>query len=243
MDFPDFLLYLFYLRLLDPSQEACGSLLFVPTRLLVNGSSYAADGSSYAAITGFGDRDHTSDPSSQRQRPAFSNCYWLLLLAGDVEVNPCPSTFLSTAQNISISRGHANPTKSRRPGTLKCCLLNARSVVNKLLDLQALLHCQGLDLMAVTKTFLSDVIYNGELVGAGYSVYRRDKDRHGRGVMLIIKDSIAATRRYDLEMDCELLWVELTSSPLNVLVGVFYNPPGFKDNALLQLQNSLTSLP
>ena len=95
-------------------------------------------------------------------------------------------------------------------------------MVNKSLDLQTLLHCQGLDLMAVTETFLSDAIYDGELVGAGYSVYRRDRAKHGGGVMLI-RDSIAATRRYDLETDCELLWVELMSSPLDVLVGVFLN--------------------
>ena len=31
---------------------------------------------------------------------------------------------------------------------------------------------QGLDLMAVTETFLSDAIYDGELGVAGYSVYR-----------------------------------------------------------------------
>ena len=220
----------------NPSQEACGCLLFAPTHFL-------AKGSSYAAITGFGNERSHLRPFLQRRWPAFSNHYWLLLLAGDVEVNPGPSTFPSTAYNVPISRGPVDSAKSHRPGTLKCCLLNARSVVNKSLDLQALIHCQGLDLLAVTETFLSDTIHDGELVGAGYSVYRRDRDRHGGGVMLIIRDSIAATRRYDLETDCELLWVELTSPLLNVLVGVFYNPPGFKDNALLQLQNSLTSLP
>ena len=54
-----------------------------------------------------------------------------------------------------------------------------RSLVNKLLDLQALIHYQGLDVIVVTEAFLSDAIHDGELVGAGYSVYRRDRDRHG----------------------------------------------------------------
>ena len=126
--------------------------------------------------------------------------------------------------------------------TLKCCLLNARSVVNKSLDVQAYLHSESLDVLAVAETFLSDAISNGELVGSGYSVYTRDRDRHGGGVMIIIKDSIAVTRRHDLEMDCELLRIEIASSPSNLLVGVLYNPPGFKTDALLQLQNSLTSL-
>ena len=127
--------------------------------------------------------------------------------------------------------------------TLKCCLLNARSVVNKSLDVQAYLHSESLDVLAVTETFLSDAISDGELVGSGYSVYRRDRDRHGRGVRIIITDSIAVTRRHDLEMDCEQLWVEIASSPSNLLVGVFYNPPGFKTDTLLHLQNSLASLP
>ena len=43
--------------------------------------------------------------------------------------------------------------------------------------------------------------------------------------MLIIKVSIATTRRQDLEMDFELLWVELASSPSNTLLSVFYNLP------------------
>ena len=114
-------------------------------------------------------------------------------------------------------------------------------MVNRTLDVQTFLHGQSLDLLAVTETFLSDAIFDGELFDSGYSVHRMDRYRHGGGVMLIIKDSVVATRRQKMEMDCELLWVELASSPLNVLVSVFYNPPGLKDNALLQ--NSLTFLP
>ena len=72
-----------------------------------------------------------------------------------------------------------DPTKSCPIRTLKCCLLNARSVVNKSLNVQAYLHSESLDVLAVTETFLSDAISDGELVGSGYSVYRRDRDRHG----------------------------------------------------------------
>ena len=53
-------------------------------------------------------------------------------------------------------------------------------------------------------------------------MFRKDRDRHGGGVMLIVRDSITTARRHDLEAECVLLWVELTSSPLNVLFIVFY---------------------
>ena len=43
--------------------------------------------------------------------------------------------------------------------------------------------------------------------------------------MLTIKDAMAATRRQNFEMDCELLWVKLASLPFSFLAYIFYNPP------------------
>ena len=95
--------------------------------------------------------------------------------------------------------------------------------MNKTLDLQAYLHSHSLDMFAVTETFLIEEILDGEIVGCGYTVHRNDRDRHGGGVMPIVRDDIPATRRQDLETDCELLWVELTLTTTNLLVGVYYN--------------------
>ena len=85
-------------------------------------------------------------------------------------------------------------------------------MVNKRIDLQALLDVQGLDVLAVTETFLSDVILDSELISDGFTIFRRDRDRHGGGVMLVVRNNIPASRRQDLETDCELLWVELSLS-------------------------------
>lgn len=75
-----------------------------------------------------------------------------------------------------------NPARNCPANTLKCCLLNAKSVVNKLLDVQVFAHSQTvIDVLAVTDTFLSDATFDGELVGCSYSVFRRDGDRHGGG--------------------------------------------------------------
>lgn len=63
----------------------------------------------------------------------------------------------------------------------QCCLLNARGVVNKSLNVQVLLHSQSVDVLAVTETILSDAISDGELVGCGYLVFRMIRDRLGGG--------------------------------------------------------------
>lgn len=115
--------------------------------------------------------------------------------------------------------------------------------MNKSLDLQAYLQSNSLDILAVTETFLSAEILDGEIVGSGYTVHWRDRNWHGGGVMLIVHDSIPSTRRLDHETDCELLWVELTLNSTNLLVGVFYNPLGPASVPLTQLRNSLVNTP
>ena len=79
--------------------------------------------------------------------------------------------------------------------------------MNKRPDMLALLRSQRLDLIAVTETFLGDDILDSELVDDNHAIFRRDRNRHGWGVMLVVDASIPAKRRQDLETDCELLWI------------------------------------
>ena len=61
--------------------------------------------------------------------------------------------------------------------------------------------------------------------------------------MLIVHDSIPSMRRLDLETECELLWVELTLNPTNLLARVFYNLLGSASGPLTYLRNSLAITP
>ena len=236
-------------------------------------------------------------------------CYWLLILAGDIELNPGPLKYPCSVCHSSVKnnqRGifcnkcelwaHAkccdvsveyynklskdgdcfqwfckrclllelpfaiddpcdNQTSPQLSSTtlnctqpppsqfVTCCCLNARSIANKALDLQALMAERKLDIIAITESFLSDDILDGELISGQYQVFRRDHDRHGGGVMLVTNNNVQGLRRYNLESSSELMWVELSLKPCKMLVGVFYNPPGNNLNALIQLQSSLMSIP
>ena len=61
--------------------------------------------------------------------------------------------------------------------------------------------------------------------------------------MLYVKNSISATRRIDLETNCEVLWVELSTGCSKVLLGTFYCPPSSTPEYLEQLEMSLASIP
>ena len=89
------------------------------------------------------------------------------------------------------------------------------------MDLDALPATRNLDILAVMETFLGEDI-NDSGFGEGYSVFRRDRDRHGGGVMLLVREDIPAIRRQDLKTNCEVFWVKLLLVPSKLFVGVFY---------------------
>lgn len=59
--------------------------------------------------------------------------------------------------------------------------------------------------------------------------------------MIIVKDVVQAKRRYDLNPDCEMIWLELNSP--KVILGVMYRPPSSGEKDLLELQATLMSIP
>ena len=130
------------------------------------------------------------------------------------------------------------------PNSLHCRSLNARSVMNKKEDIKVMLTSDHLDVLAITETFLCDVILDSELVDDDYVIFRRDRDRHGGGVMAFVHKDLLAIRRHDLESDCELLWIELLSRlHTKTLLGVFYRPPSASPSYLAKLEDSLASIP
>jgi len=110
--------------------------------------------------------------------------------------------------------------------------------------LRALLISEDFDVIAITETFLSEAVLDLELVGVDtHTVYRWDRNRHGGGIMLILKSDISAVRGEDLETDCELLWTEIIKDSSNIMLGVFYRPPGSGSSPLSEVHHSLLSIP
>ena len=61
--------------------------------------------------------------------------------------------------------------------------------------------------------------------------------------MVYVKSSVSATRRTDIETNCEVLWVELSTRTSKVLLGTFYRPPSSTPEYLTQLELSLACIP
>ena len=76
-----------------------------------------------------------------------------LLISNDIQLNPGPLNSL----------------------TLKLCSLNARSIVNKRTELQAIVFTKELDIIAITETRLNPDIMDQEVLSSDYNIYRRDR--------------------------------------------------------------------
>ena len=122
---------------------------------------------------------------------------------------------------------------------LHCAYLNARSIFNKRYDLAAYISTHEFDIIGITETFLDDSVHDSHILPPGYVAYRRDRDRHGGGVMILAKKGITIVHRDDLETDCEIVWIELMGLTLPIVIGVFYRPPSATMSVLEQLSLSL----
>ena len=88
-------------------------------------------------------------------RPSFTS---LLLLGGDIELNPGPAH------------------------KLKVAYFNARSLVNKSASLEVDVHSKNFNIIAITETPLDESVNSAELFPSNVRVYRQDRNRRDRGV-------------------------------------------------------------
>ena len=97
-----------------------------------------------------------------------------LLISNDIQLSPKPLNSL----------------------TLKSCSLNARSIVNKRTELQAMVATKELDIIAITETRLNPDIMDQDVLSSDYNIYRRD--RQEKVVVLALRDNISIPAQHTL---------------------------------------------
>jgi len=157
--------------------------------------------------------------SSERSLFAYVKCQ--LILAGDVHINPGPN--------------------------VKLCVLNVRSLFaglninrtfldqySKLDDIKAsIIDTEAPTILALTETWLNDEIANNDLIIPGYNGYRKDRNRHGGGLLVYIKEELPSYRRIDLEPQTnEALVIQCKIGNKNVVISNWYRPPNQDANAI-----------
>lgn len=138
--------------------------------------------------------------------------------------------------------GNENQQLQSPPNALSILYTNCRSVLPKLDHLRLLASTQNPHLIAVTETWLDDTISDNEVTIPGYQLVRRDRNRHGGGIAILIQDHLPFTVILS-HASAELLVIELRLRHSIVLCGLFYRPPSSDATVLTDVESALEQLP
>ncbi|EFX61861.1 hypothetical protein DAPPUDRAFT_68577, partial [Daphnia pulex] len=128
-------------------------------------------------------------------------------------------------------RRHRTDQKQYQPSlTAKLCLLNARSIVNKIEALNELVSDARPDILAITETWLTPTNGDHELAAccpSGFSaVHQPRASRRGGGVAVIFKSTISVRRHSHPTFNSfELIDCSLSLRPIAIRLLVVYRPP------------------
>ncbi|KAK4810884.1 hypothetical protein QYF61_013292 [Mycteria americana] len=117
--------------------------------------------------------------------------------------------------------------ETRMTAQLKCLYTNARSMGNKQEELEAIVHQENYDMVAITETWWDD-LHNWSAAVDGYKLFRRDRrGRRGGGVALYIRECLDSLELDDGDDRVECLWVRIRgkANKADLVVGVCYRPP------------------
>ena len=103
--------------------------------------------------------------------------------------------------DVSANEESRISTANSRDSPPKCLEFNARSLRNKVLDLQALLLVDIFYVVAITETWLDSNFGDHELLMDGFNIFRKDRHiQRGGGVLLAVRNYLPCSCRFDLEV-------------------------------------------
>ena len=164
---------------------------------------------------------------------------YLILLAGNVELNPGPASIDSG----SISNGLSDSSiidLSIFEQIFSIVHYNIQSLVGKLDQIQIeLLH---FDVIALSESWLSDNVSTDEILFQNYQrPFRkvRVENSYG-GVIIYVKENIPCKHRLDLEIyGLECIWLEIKLKNKTILLSLVYRPPNSPAQTLAEIENSI----
>ena len=110
---------------------------------------------------------------------------------------------------------------------MKLCHLNINSLPNKVDHLKYILRNTPFDIITISESHCDENITDSELHIDGFNIIRKDRSRHGGGIVMYIKDSVRFTVVNTFEYQLECLWIRLNviKKVKPLLICAIYRPP------------------
>ena len=156
-------------------------------------------------------------------------------------------TALTLSQAISLTLSSTLPSTSESVSEqwllngVNVCYLNSRSLVNKFTQFQAFVYSSAYSIICVTETWLSDHIYDKEILPSKFTIFRKDRESRGSGVLIAIINSLPCLS-IAIPSNLEVIAVRVSISNTEVLICTAYCPPNPNPTYLKCLVDFLISL-
>ena len=140
-----------------------------------------------------------------------------MLLSGDLELNPGPNQVCNTWPPFA-SEG------------LHFVHLNINSILPKIYKLQQIVKTTNAAIIGITESKLDSAIFDTEISIEGYNIIRKDRNRHGGGVVCYIRNDICFNIIDVFPFQIESIFIDILfpeTKPFTV--GIFYRPPDQND--------------
>ena len=112
----------------------------------------------------------------------------------------------------------------------RICHLNVNSIPNKIDEIKYMLKNSPFDIVAFTETHCDDSVSDRELQLDDFDFVRKDRTRHGGGVLLYIKKKLGFLHLLEIECELEALWISVKLRDLkSFYICVIYRPPNSTD--------------
>ena len=140
-----------------------------------------------------------------------SSFFWLLLLlSGDIEKNPGPSSIGCFQNKKGLHFAH----------------ININSLLPKIDELRYFIRNNNIAVLGITESKLDTSIYNSEIQIEGYELLRCDRNRHGEGVACYIRRNLCFNIKNVFPENIENIFVDiLLPKTKPFTVGILYRPP------------------
>ena len=167
----------------------------------------------------------------------------------------CNHSIVSEAQfpissNVCLSNSCHTPVPSSTESWFKkkglnIMHLNIHYLHSKLDEIKILLYEQpNIDIICLCETFLTDKFPDEELVLDNYQLFRKDRNTHGGGLVIYVKNNLICKSRDDLQVNgIEALLLEVKHEYQKpFFLAYTYRPPSSNHTWTLEFENILEQI-
>ena len=115
------------------------------------------------------------------------------------------------------------------------------NVYNKETELDTFLSYNDLDILLGKESHLDTSIFNSKIFPDFYNIYRKDRNRQGGGVFIMVKDNLP-TSKIISESPLEIVWTKVHARSKDLIIGSFCCPPNSPPTVFDELAQNLDDI-